>query len=52
MLAELGHVAGDHDIEAVLCPVLIIEPAHLPAQRLGRARMLRGEDLLRRLGVP
>jgi len=40
-LAELGPVPGDHKFTAVLGPALLIEPAHLPAQGLGRARMRR-----------
>lgn len=31
VLAELGHVPGDHRSEAVLRPALLIEAAHLPA---------------------
>jgi len=51
VLAELGHVPGDHHIEAVLGPALLIEPAHLPAQRLCRTRMRHGQDLPGSLGI-
>jgi hypothetical protein len=51
VLAELGHVRGDDHVEAVLGPALLIEPAHLPAQCLGRARVRGGQDLPGRLGV-
>jgi hypothetical protein len=39
VLAELGQVAGDDQVDAVLCPALLIEPADLPAQRLGCSRV-------------
>jgi len=51
VLPELGQVPGDHSVKALLDPELLIEPAHLPAQRLGRSRMRSRPDALGRLGV-
>src|SRR5262249_28171707 len=46
VLAELGHRAGENDVEAVPQPHLLVEPAHLAAERL-RPAGSRGREYLR-----
>jgi hypothetical protein len=51
VLAELGEVAGYHQVEATFRPALFIEPAHRSAQFLGRSRMCCRADPVGHLSV-